>query len=66
MRRTSEQRIRAIWQAVRQEPGIRPAQVAQKLSIPRSSVLRALPALDEAGLLLSEDRRGRLWPWKGS
>jgi DNA-binding IclR family transcriptional regulator len=65
MRRTNEERMRAIWQAVGQEPGICPARVAQKLGIPRSSVLRALPALDEAGLLLSEDRRGRLWPWKG-
>jgi Mn-dependent DtxR family transcriptional regulator len=64
MRRTDPQRVQDIWQAVRQEPGIRPGRIAQKLDIPRSSVTRALPALDEAGMLLSEDRRGRLWPWK--
>jgi DNA-binding IclR family transcriptional regulator len=46
------------------EPGIRPGNVARKLGIPRSSVTRALPAMDEAGMLLSEDRRGGLWPWK--
>ena len=65
MRKTGKERVHAIWQAVWQEPGIRPARVAQKLGIQRSSVMRALPALDKAGLLLSEDRRGQLWPWKG-
>jgi Mn-dependent DtxR family transcriptional regulator len=65
MRKTNEERVRAIWQAVQREPGIRPARVADVLGIPRSSVTRALPALDEQGYLLSEDRRGRLWPWKG-
>jgi DNA-binding IclR family transcriptional regulator len=64
VRTPSTKRIDAIWRAVQQEPGIRPARVAQRLGIPRSSVTRALPALEEAGLLLSEDRRGRLWPWR--
>ena len=65
MRRTEPRRVQDIWQAVQQEPGIRAGRIAQKLGIPRSSVTRALPALDEAGMLLSEDRLGRLWPWKG-
>jgi Mn-dependent DtxR family transcriptional regulator len=64
MRSTDSRRVQDIWQVVQQEPGIRPGRIAQKLGIPRSSVTRALPALDEAGMLLSEDRRGRLWPWK--
>lgn len=64
MRKTNPQRVQDIWQAVQQEPGIRPAQLARRLGIPRSSVTRALPALDEQGLLLSEDQRGRLWPWQ--
>ena len=64
MRRANEERVRAIWQAVEQEPGIRAGRVAAKLGVPRSSVSRALPALDEAGLLLSEDRRGGLWTWR--
>ena len=50
--------------AVRREPGIRPGRVAQRLGIPRSSVMRALPALDDEGLLLYEDERGGLWPWR--
>jgi len=64
MRRASMTRLEAIWQVVQREPGIQPGRVARKLGIPRSSVTRALPALDDVGLLLSEDRRGGLWPWK--
>jgi Mn-dependent DtxR family transcriptional regulator len=64
MRHADEDRVQAIWQTVRQQPGIRPGRIARRLGVPRSSVTRALPALDEAGLLLSEDRRGRLWPWR--
>jgi len=63
MRRASRERLEAIWRAVEREPGIRPSRVARKLGIPRSSVTRALPTLEEAGLLLGEDRKGRLWPW---
>lgn len=64
MRHADEDRVQAIWQTVRQQPGIRPGRIARRLGVPRSSVTRALPALDEAGLLLSEDRRGGLWPWR--
>ena len=64
MRQVNGKRAQAIWQTVEQEPGIRPGRIARRLGIARSSVTRALPALDEAGLLLSEDRKGGLWPWK--
>ena len=64
MRTTSRDRVHNIWQVVNEEPGLRPAQVAGELGIPRSSVTRALPALDDAGLLLYEDERGGLWPWE--
>jgi Mn-dependent DtxR family transcriptional regulator len=64
MRRAKRERLEAIWQAVEREPGIRPGRVARRLCIPRSSVTRALPALEADGLLLSEDGRGRLWTWE--
>ena len=64
MRKASEKRLQAIWQAVEQNPGVRPGQVAQALRISRSSVTRALPAMEEVGMLLSEDQRGRLWAWR--
>jgi Mn-dependent DtxR family transcriptional regulator len=63
MRRADRERLEAIWQTVEREPGVKAGKVAQDLEIPRSSVTRALAAMDEAGLLLSEDGQGRLWPW---
>jgi DNA-binding IclR family transcriptional regulator len=55
--------LEAIWKTVEKEPGIKAGRVAQEMGLPRSSVTRALPALEEEGLLLSQDRRGRLFPW---
>jgi Mn-dependent DtxR family transcriptional regulator len=63
MRRAGKKRLEAIWQTVEDEPGIQAGKVAKKLGISRSSVTRALPAMDGEGLLLSEDQKGRLWPW---
>lgn len=63
MRRAAQERLEAIYRVVEREPGIKAGKVASKLNIPRSSVTRALPALEEQGWLLSEDGKGRLWPW---
>jgi len=64
MRKANPHKLQAIYDAVSRTPGARPAQIARQLGIARSTVTRALPSLERAGLLLSEDRRGRLWPWK--
>ena len=37
-----------------------PAQLADRLGVPRSTVLRDLPALEERGFLLQEDENGKL------
>jgi DNA-binding IclR family transcriptional regulator len=37
-----------------------PAQLAERLGVPRSTVLRDLPALEERGFLLQEDENGKL------
>lgn len=63
MRRAEIRRLEAIWDVVKREPGIKPGRIAQRLGIPRSSITRALPALEENGYLISEDQKGRLWPW---
>ncbi len=63
MRRADKERLEAIYRTVEREPGIKPGRVARRLGLHRSAVSRALPALDERGLLLSEDPKGRLWPW---
>ena len=45
---------------VRQNPGIRPAELARRLGLSRSTVMRRLPAMEDAGYLYSEDERGGL------
>lgn len=60
MRCAKQERLEAIYRLVQQEPGIKPGRVARMLDIPRSSVMRALPSLEEQGLLLSEDTQGGL------
>ena len=65
MRRANRERLETIYRAVEQEPGIKAGGVARRLGLARSSVTRALPALEEAGLLLSEDGKGRLRVWVG-
>lgn len=49
---------------IRQQPGIRPVEIAQQLGVARSTVTRRLPSLEEAGFLYSEDKRGGLWPFE--
>ena len=49
---------------IRENPGISPAELARLLDVARSTVLRRLPSLEEAGYLYSEDEQGRLYPFK--
>lgn len=63
MRRADREKLDKIYEAVKREPGIKAGRIASKLEIPRSSVTRVLPVMEEQGLLLSEDGRGGLWPW---
>lgn len=58
-----QERLESIFQAVEQQPGQRPAEIADQLGLNRSEVTRYLPLLEENGLLLSEDKRGRLYPF---
>jgi len=50
---------------VKYPEGARPGQLARELEAPRSTVMRDLPALEEGGVLLVEDARGRLSLFKG-
>jgi DNA-binding MarR family transcriptional regulator len=56
--------LEAIYQQVEENPGERPGAIARILGMQRSEVTRALPALEERGYLLSEDPKGRLWPFR--
>ena len=52
-------------QAIQAQPGLSAHALAQQLGIPTSTVLRRLPSLEEAGILLYEDAQGRLWSFGG-
>jgi len=46
------------------QPGISVTELARRLGVPTSTVTRRLPSMDEAGILLAEDDKGGLWPFK--
>lgn len=47
-------------QLIEAQPGIRISELAARLGLERSTILRRLPAMEEAGILLAEDPKGRL------
>lgn len=63
-RKPQEERLERIYQSVEEHPGAKPGFLARLLGLERSEVTRALPALEEKGLLMYEDDRGGLWPFR--
>ncbi len=63
-RHSDRERVEDIFAYVGKNPGARPADIARDLKLERSTVSRALPALEDEGRLLYEDRRGGLWPFR--
>jgi len=59
-------RLAAIWGYVFLYPGCSQAQIACGLGVHRSSVLRSLPMMEQEGLLLWENRNGRIYPYRVS
>lgn len=59
----NEEAASKMQQLIEQQPGITAAELARQLGVPKSTVTRRLPGLEEAGVLLSEDKKGGLWPF---
>ena len=54
-------RLREIEQLLKQHPkGLKQSEIARRLGVHRSTVMRDLPAMEETGILLAEDSQGRL------
>lgn len=49
---------------IQTSPGISLAELARQLGVERSTVLRRLPSVEQAGYLYYEDEQGRLWPFR--
>jgi len=63
-RPANRHRAQQIYRTIEAHPGKHPGFIARLLGIHRSEVTRALPSLQEKGLLISEDDKGGLWPFK--
>ena len=63
-RKPQPDRMEAIYQAVRANPGEKPGFIAQLLGLHRSEVTRMLPILEDHQFYLAEDENGGLWPFK--
>ncbi len=60
-RRPNQRRLDQYEEIIPRHPNsIRPSELARLLQVPRSTVQRDLPALEEQGTLLTEDVRGLL------
>ncbi len=63
-RQPNPERLEGIYRKIEEYPGEHPGFIARLLGVNRSEVTRALPALEDRGLLVSEDDHGRLWPFR--
>ncbi len=59
-RKRDSNRLQEIARYVEEHPSSKLIEIARELELHPSTVMRSLPALEEAGFLLSEDDRGRL------
>ncbi len=62
-RKPQQDRLEGIYRTIEDNPGEKAGFLASLLGLNRSEVTRALPALEEKGLLVSEDEQGGLWPF---
>jgi DeoR/GlpR family transcriptional regulator of sugar metabolism len=59
-KQAKQERLEQMAETIERQPGISQSQLARQLGIPRSTVKRDLPTLEQAGILLAEDERGLL------
>ena len=59
-KQSKQERLEQMAQVIERHPGITQAELARQMRMPRSTVKRDLPAMEKAGILLSEDLCGRL------
>ena len=62
--RKKKDEFEVMDQTIQANPGISPAELAQRLKVARSTILRRLPSIEEVGYLYYEDEKGGLWPFK--
>lgn len=63
-RKLDDEKAKNIYNKIEEQPGKKAGFIANLLGLNRSEVTRALPALEEKGLFVSEDDKGGLWIFK--
>ncbi len=63
-RPANQNKVEKIYQQIEEHPGRKAGMIARILGLNRSEVARSLPVLEEKGLLVSEDDKGGLWPFR--
>ena len=63
-RPANHDRANEIYRTIEQNPGKKAGLIARLLGLNRSEVTRSLPTLEDKGLLVSEDEKGGLWPFR--
>lgn len=61
--RKKEDIFEQMAQLLIKQPGLTPSDLAKIMKVPVSTITRRLPGMEDAGILLSEDQRGGLWPF---
>lgn len=57
-------RLAAMYASVVNDPGLLPAQIGRVVGICNANVQRKLPVMEALGLLMWEDERGRIYPYR--
>ncbi len=63
-RLANQHKVETIYRQIEEHPGQKAGMIARILGLNRSEVTRSLPVLEEKGLLVSEDDKGGLWPFR--
>ncbi|MBP6788911.1 MAG: hypothetical protein KA170_15075 [Candidatus Promineofilum sp.] len=59
-RKPDNERLDVIVQTIRDNPNRKPGWIARRLGVDNKLVMRALTQLEDQGVLLAEDDRGRV------
>jgi len=59
-RKPDDLRLGTIAQIIRENPNRKPGWIARRLGLDNKTVMRALTQLEDQGMLLAEDDRGRV------
>ena len=60
-RRADESKIRKVMELLKTHPGRSSGEYARMMDCHREAFIRVLTQLEDRGVLLAEDRDGRLW-----